>query len=306
MTALILGKSGQVGWELQRSLNLVGPVIVVGRGDADLTDEAKIRHVIRTVRPSTIVNAAAFTAVDDAERETALAYRINAEGPRILAEEAAELDAWLIHYSTDYVFDGKKSGLYTETDSTNPLSVYGASKLGGEDAIAKVGGKHLIFRCSWLYSSRRSNFLLSILSLALKRDRIRVIDDCVGAPTGASLVADVTGEVVRQLREGKHGEQASGIYHLAAGGQTTWHEYASLLASEAKRLGMPVRLDASNIERISEQNYGAPAKRPLNSCFDTEKLRQTFGVELHDWQFGVRRLLEEMMTPLRLVSPSNE
>jgi dTDP-4-dehydrorhamnose reductase len=303
VTILILGKSGQIGWELQRALNLVGAVTVLGRSDADVGDEAGIRQVIRELRPKIIVNAAAFTAVDDAERKAAVAHRINADVPGILAEEAARLDAWLIHYSTDYIFDGRKSGPYTEVDVPAPLGVYGATKLAGEKAIAKAGGKHIIFRCSWVYSNRRDNFLLAILSLALRRDSIRVIDNCVGAPTGASLVADVTGVVVRQLCEGKHDERASGIYHLAAGGKTTWHEYASFVTSEAKRLGMPTRLEVSNIERISEEDYGAPARRPLNSCFDTGKLRRTFGVELYNWQFGVTRLLEEMAASLRIVSP---
>ena len=301
MTVLIFGKTGQVGWELQRVLNLVGPVIVPGRADADLVDEAKIRQVVRALRPKIIVNAAAFTAVDEAERETALAHRINADAPGILAEEAARLDAWLIHYSTDYVFDGRKPGPYTEVDVPAPLSVYGTTKLAGENAIVGAGGKHLIFRCTWLYSNRRANFLLSILALALKRDSIQVIDDCVGAPTSAALIADVTGAVVRQLYEGKHAH-ASGVYHLAAGGSTTWHEYASFLTSEAKRLGMPTRLEVSKIGRISEQDYGSPARRPLNSCFDTSKLRQTFGVELYEWKFGVRRLLEEMAASLRVMS----
>lgn len=305
MTILILGKNGQIGWELQRSLSLVSAVTVLGRSDADVGDEAGIRQVIRELRPKIIVNAAAFTAVDDAEREAAVAHRINADVPGILAEEAARLDAWLIHYSTDYVFDGRKSGPYTEIDVPAPLGVYGATKLAGEQAIAKVGGKHLIFRCSWVYSNRRPNFLLSILSLALRRDSIRVIDNCFGAPTSASLVSDVTAMVVRELCERGHDERLSGIYHLAAGGKTTWHEYASLVTSEAKRLGMPTRLEVSNIERISEEDYGAPARRPLNSCFDTGKLRKAFGVELYNWQFGVTRLLEEMVTSRRIVSSLN-
>jgi dTDP-4-dehydrorhamnose reductase len=301
VTALIFGETGQVGWELQRALNLVSPVIGLGRRDVDLADEAKIREVIRRLRPRIIVNAAAFTAVDDAELEATLAHRINAEAPGILAEEAARLDAWLIHYSTDYVFDGKKTGPYTETDAPAPLSVYGASKLAGETAITSVNGKHLIFRCSWLYSNRRTNFLLSILSLALKRESIKVIDDCIGAPTSVALVADVTGAIVRKLYEGEHAH-ASGIYHLAAGGMTTWHEYASFLVHEVNRLGMATRLDPSGIGRISEEAHGAPARRPLNSCFDTRKLRETFGVELSDWKIGVGRLLEEMIAPMRMMS----
>jgi len=305
MTVLVLGKNGQVGWELQRTLGLVGPVVMLGRSDVDVEDDVKLREVIRAVHPRIIVNAMAYTAVDNAEREAALAHRINADMPRILAEEAARLDAWLIHYSTDYVFDGKKAGPYTEADTPAPLSVYGTTKLAGENAIAKVGGKHLIFRCSWIYSSRRENFLLTILSLAAKRDSLRVIDDCMGAPTAAALVADVTGTVVRQLGEGRHDGAASGIYHLAAGGETTWHGYASFITSEAKRLGMPVRLDVSGIGRIGERDYGSPARRPLNSRLDTGKLRQTFDVELHDWQFGVGRLLAEMVAPLRIFPRAN-
>jgi dTDP-4-dehydrorhamnose reductase len=302
MTILLFGRSGQIGWELQRALRTLGPVVALGRRDADFTREEQLRETIRAHRPSFIVNAAAYTAVDQAESEAELAYSVNARAVQVIAEEAAALNSWLVHYSTDYVFDGDKAEPYNELDAVRPLSVYGKTKLAGEDAVRAVGGRHLIFRCSWIYASRRSNFPLSILKLALERDHIRVIDDCFGAPTGAPLVADVTAFALRRIMDGGLNVDVSGDYHLATAGSTTWHDYASFLVEGARRLGMPVRLDVANIGRISERDYGAPARRPLNSRFDTSKLRQTFGIDLMNWQIGIERFLQEIGTPLTLFS----
>ena len=306
MNILILGKYGQIGWELQRALGPLGSVVALDRNGADLTNEMQLRQVVRALRPSIIVNAAAYTAVDQAERETELAYQVNARAVKILAEEAIQLNAWLVHYSTDYVFDGREPEPYDELDSPQPLNAYGQSKLAGDEAIRAIGGKYLILRCSWIYASRRTNFALSVLKQAQERDSIKVIHDCVGAPTGAPLVADVTALALRRILESGLTADISGVYHLAAGGVTTWHEYASFLVAGAKRLGMPVRLNLSRIERISEQDYGSPAKRPLNSCFDTSKIRRTFGVELTDWQTGAERFLHEIVMPLRTFSPLHD
>jgi dTDP-4-dehydrorhamnose reductase len=298
MNILLLGKYGQVGWELQRALGRLGPLVPLGRSEADLTDEDQIRRVIRAIRPSVIVNAAAYTAVDQAERETDLAFQVNARAPRILAEEIADLNGWLVHYSTDYVFDGTKSAPYDEQDQPVPLSVYGRSKVAGEEAIREIGGHHLIFRCSWIFASRRTNFALSILKQAIDQDRLRVIDDCFGAPTGAALVADITALALRNVFDGMSRTNLSGVYHLAASGVTNWLEYASFLVEGARDLGFPAK--PARIAGISELDYAAPAKRPLNSRFDTTKIRTTFGIELPNWQAGVERFLHEIAGPFAL------
>jgi dTDP-4-dehydrorhamnose reductase len=300
MTIMVFGRDGQLGWELQRPLRCLGAVLALGREEADFTREEKLRHVIRTHRPSIIVNAAAYTAVDQAEAEFSLAHQINALAVKVIAEEAAALNAWVVHYSTDYVFDGLKHNSYNETDIANPLSVYGKTKLAGEQAIIEAGGRYLIFRCSWLYSSRRINFPLSILRMALERDRFKVVDDCFGAPTGVPLVADVTALALRRLLDGSRDEDVSGIYHLAAGGETTWHNYARLLVAGAERLGISVRVDPANIESISQDDYGSPAPRPTNSRFDTTKIRDTLDIELPDWQVGIDRFLHQIADPLRM------
>ncbi len=302
MTILILGRYGQIGWELQRALSLMGSVVALDRQHADLTNEKQLRQVIRSLRPSFIVNAAAYTAVDEAERETELAYQVNARAVKILAEEAQQLNAWLVHYSSDYVFDGREPGPYDELVSPKPLNAYGQTKLAGDEAIHAIGGKYLIFRCSWIYASRRTNFALSVLKQAQQRDNIKVIHDCMGAPTSAPLVADVTALALRQIQQSGLAADISGVYHLAAGGITNWHEYASFLVAGAKRLGMPIRLDLSNIERISEHDYGSPARRPLNSRFNTSKISRTFGVVLADWKTGAERFLHEVVTPLTTFS----
>lgn len=299
MSILILGQNGQVGWELCRALQCVANVTALDRSAIDVTNEEYLRNFIRHTRPSVIINATGFNAVDEAERRGELAQIINAEVPRILAQEAERLGSCLIHYSTDYVFNGAKVSPYTEKDLATPLNVYGQTKLAGEQAIECLAHNHIILRCSWIYSIRRTNFLLSILEAALQKNAINVIDDCYGAPTAASLIADVTASIVRQISERKHCTEVSGVYHLSSSGATSWHEYASFVVDEGRRLQMPLRLESSAIKPISEKTHRSAARRPLNSRMSTEKLRQTFGIVLPEWQWGVHRTLEEIAQILR-------
>lgn len=296
MKILLLGKNGQVGWELQRSLAPLGELIALdSRGDGtlcgNLLDLAGLAATVRHVRPDVIVNAAAYTAVDRAETEPVPARTINAEAPGVLADEAARIGAWLLHYSTDYVFDGSGNSPWREDDATGPLSVYGQTKLEGEIAVARCP-KHLIFRTSWVYAARGNNFARTMLRLAQERDALRVIDDQVGAPTGAEFLADVTAQILRS-HAGR--PEVAGIYHLAASGETSWHGYASMLIDHARGLGVPIRVGANAITPITTQDYPLPARRPANSRLDTTKLQRTFGLVLPDWRIGVRRALDEML-----------
>ncbi|MDR2111710.1 MAG: dTDP-4-dehydrorhamnose reductase [Candidatus Accumulibacter sp.] len=295
MKILLFGKNGQVGWELRRSLAPLGEIVAPDHdSDAlcgDFTDLAGIAETVRRVAPQVIVNAAAYTAVDKAESEPARARLINAQAPAVLAEAAARLDAWLAHYSTDYVFDGGGTGPRVETDPTGPLSVYGQTKLEGERAVAACP-KHLIFRTSWVYAARGANFARTMLRLAAERDELRVVDDQIGAPTGADLLADVTAHVLRDVAKSP---RWAGLYHLTAGGETSWHAYARFVIEHAGRAGRPPRLAAERIEAIPSAAYPTPARRPLNSRLDTGKLRGTFGLHLPDWRVGVTRLLDELL-----------
>ncbi|SDG60029.1 dTDP-4-dehydrorhamnose reductase [Propionivibrio dicarboxylicus] len=296
MKVLLLGKNGQVGWELQRSLAPLGELIALdSRGDGalcgNLLDLAGLAATVREVRPDVIVNAAAYTAVDRAESEPVQARRINAEAPGVLADEATRIGAWLLHYSTDYVFDGSGTSPWREDDATGPLSVYGQTKLEGEQAVARCP-KHLIFRTSWVYAARGNNFARTMLRLAQERDALRVIDDQVGAPTGAELLADVTAQILRS-----HADRpdVAGIYHLVASGETSWHGYARMLIDHARELGVPIRVEPEAIAPITTQDYPLPAGRPANSRLDTTKLQHCFGLVLPDWRVGVRRALDEML-----------
>jgi dTDP-4-dehydrorhamnose reductase len=295
MRILLLGKDGQVGWELQRALAPLGELIAWGRAEADLEQPEALAAPLRTVAPQVIVNAAAYTAVDQAESEPARARRINTEAVAWLAEAAARLGAWFVHYSTDYVFDGTKPSPYTEDDETRPLNVYGLSKRDGEAAIRASGCRHLVFRTSWVYAAHGNNFLKTILRLAQERDELQVVADQRGAPTGAALIADVTALCLYRLaNDPALAERADGIYHLAAAGETTWHAYAQWLVAEAWRLGVKLRLSPERIVPISAADYpAAAARRPANSLLDTRKLRQTFGLSLPHWQEGVKRVLRE-------------
>ena len=293
MKILLLGKNGQVGWELQRSLSLLGEVVALDRLGAeglcgDLSDLTGLAQTVRSVQPQVIVNAAAHTAVDKAESEPELASAINARAPGVLAREAMALNAWLVHYSTDYVFDGSGSVPWTETDATAPLSVYGQTKLAGEQAIAASGCQHLIFRTSWVYGARGGNFAKTMLRLAGERDQLNVIDDQMGAPTGADLLADVTAHVLRH-----RALTSSGLYHVAASGETSWHGYARFVLEQAQAAGRTLRARPEQVVPIPSSAYPTPAQRPHNSRLDTTRLRHTFGLTLPRWQDGVVRMLAE-------------
>ncbi|EXI88864.1 MAG: dTDP-4-dehydrorhamnose reductase [Candidatus Accumulibacter regalis] len=296
MRILLFGKRGQVGWELQRSLAPLGTIVALDReGDGqlcgDLTRLDGLAACVRAVAPDVIVNAAAHTAVDKAEAEPALARTLNALAPGVLAEEASRLGAWLVHYSTDYVFDGSGERPWQENDATAPLSVYGQSKLAGEQAVAACG-KHLIFRTSWVYAARGNNFARTMLRLAGERDRLQVIADQIGAPTGAELLADVTAQALRSVRRQP---QLAGLYHLAAAGETSWHGYARHVVDFARQAGESIRVAPSAIEAVPSSAYPLPAPRPLNSRLDTRKLQTAFDLCLPDWRVGVDRMLAEVL-----------
>ncbi|WP_374676284.1 dTDP-4-dehydrorhamnose reductase [Ideonella sp.] len=298
MKILLIGRDGQLGWELQRALAPLGELVAAGRrGDGPVADLARpdsLAALVRQVQPELIVNAAAHTAVDRAETEPAVAQALNADAPGVLAREAAALGATLVHYSTDYVFDGSGQEARDEDAPTGPLSVYGRTKLAGEQQVQASGCRHLILRTSWVYAARGGNFARTMLRLAAERDGLRVIDDQVGAPTGAELIADVTAHAVRRLQR----EPAlAGLYHLAAAGQTSWHGYACHVIEWARARGHPVRVAADAVRPIPTRDYPTPAARPLNSRLDTRRLRDAFGLHLPPWQQGVDRMLDEVLGP---------
>lgn len=293
MKILLLGKDGQVGWELQRSLAPLGELIASGRKDADLEDLDGLRALIRRIQPTVIVNAAAYTAVDKAESDSNKARRINAEAVGVLAEEASRLTAWLVHYSTDYVFDGSKSSAYIEEDPTNPLSMYGKTKLEGEELIRQSKTKHLIFRTSWVYAARGGNFAKTMLRLAKERDQLKVVADQHGAPTSAELIADVTALVLYRIGQNQNASVA-GTYHLTANGHTTWHQYAQYVLELAQARGIQLKAGCEAVEPILTEAYPVPAVRPKNSRLNTSKLTQTFHLHLPDWQYHVQRLIDEL------------
>jgi dTDP-4-dehydrorhamnose reductase len=295
MKILLLGKNGQVGWELQRSLGVLGELTALDRHSTpcgDLSQLEALAQTVRTLRPDVIVNAAAHTAVDKAESETALARTLNATAPAALAQAAADTGAWLVHYSTDYVFDGSGTRPWQEGDATGPLGVYGQSKLEGEQAIAASGCKHLIFRTSWVYAARGGNFAKTMLRLAQERERLTVIDDQRGAPTGADLIADVTAQAIRMALQQP---QLSGLYHLVAAGETSWHGYASHAIARAREMRPDLAWKVGEIAPVPTSAFPTPAQRPLNSRLDTHKLRQAFGLSLPHWRQGVDRLLTEIL-----------
>jgi len=302
MKILLLGKNGQVGWELQRSLAVLGEVVALDRQGAgelcgDLSDLAGLAQTVRSVRPQVIVNAAAHTAVDKAESEPDLARALNALAPGVLAQEARQLGAWLLHYSTDYVFDGSGSAPWKETDATAPLSVYGRSKREGELAIAASGCQHLILRTSWVYGARGGNFARTMLRLAAEREQLTVIADQTGAPTGADLLADVTAHAIRHVLPPmrRNDLTPSGIYHVAAAGETSWHGYARFVLQQARQAGRALKAGPEQVLPIPTSAYPTPAKRPHNSRLDTTFLQNTFGLTLPHWQDGVARMLAETL-----------
>lgn len=294
MSVLLLGKDGQVGWQLQRALAPHGPLVACGRATCDLADSGRIRSLVREIKPSVIVNATAYTAVDRAEAEPELAQRINGEAPGVLAEEAYRLGALLVHYSTDYVYDGRKNGPYVESDAPAPASVYGRSKLAGEEAIRAVGGKSLIFRTSWVFGERGGNFVKTILRLAREKESLNVVDDQVGAPTPAELIATVTGNVLAMLRRGElldAGENR--LYHLAAAHPVSWCEFARRIVTLAAGLpGADLRLRPEGIRPITTAEYPTPAVRPANSWLDCQRLEADFGLQMPDWQPTLERVLQ--------------
>jgi dTDP-4-dehydrorhamnose reductase len=296
MKILLLGKNGQVGWELQRSLAPLGELIALDARSqnhcGDLADLIGLAKTVREVAPDVIVNAAAYTAVDKAESEPELAQAVNAKALAVLAQAAKASGAWLVHYSTDYVFDGSGDAPWLESDVARPLSAYGASKLAGEQAVIEAGCKHLIFRTSWAYAARGRNFAKTMLQLAQQQDQLKVINDQVGAPTGADLLADVSAHA---LRAAVQNPQLSGLYHLVAAGETTWHAYATYVIEQARQAGVAIKVAQSAIQAVPSSAFPTPAQRPLNSRLNTSKLQHAFGLSLPHWQIGVKRMLTEVL-----------
>lgn len=293
---LLLGANGQVGWELQRALAPLAELVICDRQRGDLTDLSGLQNLVRSERPDVIVNAAAYTAVDKAESDGAGARLINTEAVERLAAVACELDAWLVHYSTDYVFDGQGDTPFAEDAPTAPLGIYGQTKRDGEMAIRNSGCRHLILRTSWVFASRGANFVRTMLRLAGQREELKVVADQIGAPTSAELIADVTAHILGRLNaDAQLKENAAGTYHLAASGEVSWHGFAHFLISEALRLGASLKATPERILPISTAEYPLPARRPSNSRLDTRKLQQTFGLVLPPWQFYATRTIQELI-----------
>lgn len=292
---LITGKNGQVGWELQRTMMVLGTVIAIDIQSMDLSNPASMIKTLRQIKPDIIINAAAYTAVDKAEEEAGLAMKVNGVAPGILAEEAKRQGALLLHYSTDYVFDGTKQTAYIETDQPCPISVYGATKLAGEKAIQTVGGDYLILRTSWVYGARGSNFLLTMLRLMKERESLQIINDQEGAPTWSRLIAETTAHVVKQsLNERRQGLFQSGIYHLTSAGATSWHGFSKTIAGIAKtqeKQSMNIR----KIEPITTEEYPTPAKRPMNSRMETGRLEQHYHLTMPTWAQGLELCMGELI-----------
>lgn len=296
-TLLVTGCNGQVGFELRRSLAPLGHVVALDRHGCDLSQPDQIRRVLDEIRPDVVVNPAAYTAVDKAESESDAAYAINGVAPGVLAEQVQAMGGLLVHFSTDYVFDGNKDGRYAETDAVNPQSVYGKSKLAGEQAIAASGATALVLRTCWVAGAHGGNFAKTMLRLASERDSLRVIADQYGAPTTASLIADVTAQIV--ARHWLHGDRSAfpaGVYHLAAAGETSWHGYATTVLRYAERKGIALKVRPDDVAAIAAGEYPLPAPRPANSRLDTSKLRSTFDIHLPDWQQGVAHLLDQILS----------
>lgn len=294
MTILLLGKDGQLGWQLQRSLAPHGNVLAYGRQDCDLTNFDQLRTLIRQANPSAIVNASAYTAVDKAESEPGLAFKINAEAPGLMAEEAARNGALLIHYSTDYIFDGSKKKPYLETDAPAPLSIYGQSKLAGEQAIATANCRSVIFRTSWVFGARGTNFVKTILRLAREKESLNIVADQIGSPTPAALIATVSGVVLGMLRQGQAMEAVEHrLYHLVAANPVSWCGFAKTIVGMASSMpGFNLRLGADAIHPIPSLEYPTPAARPLNSRLDCAQLESDFGLQMPDWQPYLGRMLQ--------------
>lgn len=295
MNILLFGKTGQVGWELQRSLAPLGNLIALDVHSTeycgDFRNPRGVAETVRKIKPDIIVNAAAYTAVDKAESEPELAQLINALSVEAIAKAAEDINAWVIHYSTDYVFPGTGNTPWLETDTTAPLNVYGMTKLAGEKSLQKYSKKHLIFRTSWVYAGKGNNFAKTMLRLAKERVELSVINDQFGAPTGAELLADCTAQAIRVA---VNNSNVAGLYHLVAGGMTTWYDYAALVFGEARKAGIYLAIEELNA--ISTIAYSTSVKRPYNSCLNTEKFKQNFNLVLPSWEIGVKRMLTEIFT----------
>lgn len=293
---LLTGKNGQIGWELQRTLAPLGEVIAVGRREVDLADPDSVRKIVREVRPGLIVNAAAYTAVDRAESEPDLAMAVNGVAPGVMAEEAKRLAAVMIHYSTDYVFDGARERPYLEDDAPSPLNVYGKTKLAGEQAIRATGAPYLILRTSWVYGARGNNFLLTVLRLAREKSELEIVDDQIGAPTWARLLAEVTSQIVAPqasplCRQAVPIPEVSGIYHAVPAGSTSWHGFAAKILENV--YGRPGQTPPKLVP-IPTSGYPAPAARPRNSRLSNEKLARTFGLTIPAWEDSLTLCLQDM------------
>ena len=296
MKMLLTGKNGQVGFELQRALAPLGEVHAVDSTDCDLANAEALRALIRRVQPQIIVNPAAYTAVDKAEDEAELAMAVNAVAPGVMGEEAARLGATVIHYSTDYVFDGTKGVPYVEADPPAPIGTYGRSKLAGETALRDATERHLILRTSWVVGAHGNNFARTMLRLATERDALNVVNDQHGAPTSAALLADLTAHLVRQLQQAGPETFPFGLYHLTASGETNWFEYARFVLAYAEQHGhSELRVKADDVRPIDSSRYPARARRPQNSRLDTHPFQQTFGLRLPHWQDGLRHILDQIL-----------
>lgn len=290
---LITGKDGQLGWEMQRTLALLGKIVIFDRHELDLSNARQIRHVMQDVKPDIIVNAAAYTAVDKAETDCDAAHAINSTAPGVMAEEAKKLDALLVHYSTDYIFDGTASIPYVETDVPNPLNAYGQTKLLGEQAIQSVGGKHLILRTSWVYGARGKNFLLTILRLAKERDSLKIVSDQQGAPTWSRMIAQATAAVLFSACQSEKDQNLWGVYHMTAAGSTSWFGFAKAILEQYASRCAP--FNVPQLCEITTAEYPLPAKRPLFSNLSNEKLRRTFGLEMPAWQGSLELCMDELL-----------
>ncbi|MDP1723442.1 MAG: dTDP-4-dehydrorhamnose reductase [Alphaproteobacteria bacterium] len=295
MRILLLGSNGQVGWELQRSLSPLGKVIAYDRQKANLENLSALSQTILDVSPDIIVNAAAYTAVDQAESESDKAYLVNAKAVGVIAETAKKLNVRLVHYSTDYVFDGNKVGAYVEEDSTAPLNVYGKSKLAGEQAIIDSACDHYIFRTSWVYGQHGKNFIKSILRLAQNKDALKVVNDQYGAPTSAELIADVTAHMLKNsFNDSKNGQKKDGIYHLTSSGKTNWFEFSRYILDQAQHFGSAFKLTSDKITPITSEEFPLPAQRQKNSSLNVDKLSKKINLVMPDWRFHVSRTISQL------------
>jgi dTDP-4-dehydrorhamnose reductase len=299
MKILLLGKNGQVGWELQRSLAPLGEVLALDRNSTshcgDLSNLEGLADTVRVFRPDVVVNAAAYTAVDKAESDQSTANLINALAPEVLARACAAIGAFMVHFSTDYVFDGAGQKPWLESDATGPLNVYGHSKLAGEKGIAKQGAKHVIFRTSWVYGTEGGNFAKTMLRLAQEREKMAVINDQFGAPTGAALLADITALCLQRVQPEQHEPYLSGIYHLAAAGETTWHAYAKYVLQQAQSLKPSLKYTVKEVAAVATTEFPTPAARPLNSRLNCSQLENALQLKLPAWQTGVDAMLAKIL-----------